>query len=280
VKKVGKVDGPDTDKSEWIKLAFLKGPDNPSLGSKYSRQFAIFKYGCPGDWIKWVMAFREIENLMPMKEPADKTSMFRTLLKGQALSYFEHHLMRSLEAEGSEVPDNELIELVLSNVGLEYIPKSTIHVQKYYMRQPRGLYMGFNTSVQEFVERLNDLNHYLLYFSEEHPKQLDQDEIIEILDQAKAMDPEWYEAMFNANIDIFEMTYEKSVSYFKRLENLEKIRRTNGPNPSSLPVDNKKSVTNSVDKPSKDHKGSNMWCHYCDKNNHNTADCRATAKFN
>jgi hypothetical protein len=76
-----------------------------------------------------------------------------------------------------------------------------------------------------------------LYFPEENPKQLDQDEIIEILDQAKA--PEWHEAMVNANIDIFEMTYEESVSYFKRLENLEKIRRTNGPNPSSLPVDNK-----------------------------------------
>jgi hypothetical protein len=22
-----------------------------------------------------------------------------------------------------------------------------------------------------------------------------------------------------------------------------------------------------------------VWCHYCDKNNHNTADCRAIAKF-
>jgi hypothetical protein len=22
-----------------------------------------------------------------------------------------------------------------------------------------------------------------------------------------------------------------------------------------------------------------MWCHYCDKNNHNTADCRAIVKF-
>jgi hypothetical protein len=99
--------------------------------------------------------------------------------------------------------------------------------------------MGLNTSVQQFVERLNDLNHYLLYIPEENPKQLDQDEIIEILDQAKARTPEWYEVMVNANIDIFEMTYEESVSYFKFLENLEKIRRTNGPNPSSLPVDNK-----------------------------------------
>jgi hypothetical protein len=22
-----------------------------------------------------------------------------------------------------------------------------------------------------------------------------------------------------------------------------------------------------------------MWCHYCDKNNHNTADCRVISKF-
>jgi hypothetical protein len=124
------------------------------------------------------MAFREIENLMPMKEPADKTRMFRTLLKGQALYYFEHHLMRRLEAEDSDVPDNELIELVLRDAGLEYIPKRAICVQKYYMR--RFSYMGLNISVQQFVERLNDLNRYLLYFPEENPKQLDQDEIIEI----------------------------------------------------------------------------------------------------
>jgi hypothetical protein len=80
------------------------------------------------------------------------------------------------------------------------------------------------------------------------PQQLDQDEIIEILHQAKA--PEWHEAMVNANFDIFEMPYEELVSYFKLLENLEKIRRTNGPNPSSIPVDNKKgvSVTSSVGK--------------------------------
>jgi hypothetical protein len=106
------------------------------------------------------------------------------------------------------------------------------------MRHPWGLYIGLNTSVKQFVERLNDLNRYLLYFPEENPKQLDQDEIIEILEQSKA--PEWHEAMVNANIDIFEMSYEETVSSFEHLENLEKISHTNGPNLSSLPVDNKK----------------------------------------
>jgi hypothetical protein len=43
--------------------------------------------------------------------------------------------------------------------------------------------------------------------------------------------------MVDANIDIFEMYYEEYISDFKHLENLEKIRRTNGPNPSSLSAD-------------------------------------------
>jgi uncharacterized protein YbaA (DUF1428 family) len=76
---------------------------------------------------------------MSMKEPTDKTGMFRTLLKVQALSYFEHHLMRRVEAVDSDVPDNELIELVLRDVVLEYIPKRAICVQKYYVREPKGL---------------------------------------------------------------------------------------------------------------------------------------------
>jgi hypothetical protein len=155
VKKVDKVDGPDTHKSEWIKLEFLMDPENPAGGFKYSRLFDIFKDGCrvPEEWINWLMAFREIENLMPMKEPADKTRIFQTLLKGQGLSYFGHHLMRRLEPEDSDVPDNELIEPVVRDVGLEYISKRAIHIQKYYMRQPWSLYMELYMSVQEFVER-------------------------------------------------------------------------------------------------------------------------------
>jgi hypothetical protein len=136
VKYRDKVDGTYKDNFEWIKLQFLMDLDNPA--SKYFQQFAIFKDGCPEQWIKRVMAFREIEYLMPIKEPADDTRMFWTLLKEQVLSYFEHHLMRRLEVEDSGVPNNEIIELVLRDVGLKYIPNRAIGVQKYYMRQPGG----------------------------------------------------------------------------------------------------------------------------------------------
>ena len=79
---------------------------------------------------------------MSIRELVNKSKRLRTLLKGQALSYFEHHLRKRLDAEDSELPDNDLLELVIRDVGLEYIPKSAIRVQKYYMR--RGLFLGQN----------------------------------------------------------------------------------------------------------------------------------------
>jgi hypothetical protein len=74
------------------------------------------------------------------------------------------------------------------------------------------------------------------YFSpEECPTPLNKDESIEIFDQVKP--PNWYEAMVSANIDIFEMDYVSAISYFIQLENLDKIRRMNGPAPT-VAVDN------------------------------------------
>jgi hypothetical protein len=56
------------------------------------------------------MAYREIDPLMPMKEPAGKSKMFSTLLKVQDFLYFEHHLRKRLEAEDAEILDNNLLE--------------------------------------------------------------------------------------------------------------------------------------------------------------------------
>jgi hypothetical protein len=156
---------------------------------------------------------------MEILKPDNKSKMVQTLLKGQALSFFEHHMKKRLDAEDINLPNNELLELVMRDVGLEYIPKSTVQVQKYYMMT--GLILGQNVSVRTFVERLNGLNRYLLFFLEEHPKQLDQDEIIEIMDQAKA--PEWHAAMVAANIDIFSMTMKSQFCISSDLRTLKKF---------------------------------------------------------
>jgi hypothetical protein len=151
VSKARKTENPDenADKTEYIKLEFYMDPSNPAF--KYSRHFMIFKEGGAEDWMKWLIGYCEVENLMSISEPSDKSKMLRTLLKGQALSYFEHHLRKRLDAEDSEVPDNDLLELVMCDVGLEYIPKSAIRVRKYYMR--RRLFLGQNMSVQMFFRK-------------------------------------------------------------------------------------------------------------------------------
>jgi hypothetical protein len=56
------------------------------------------------------------------------------------------------------------MELLLRDIGLDYIPNRAVRVEKYCMRG--GLYLGLNTSVQQFVEWFNDLKRYLLYFRE------------------------------------------------------------------------------------------------------------------
>jgi hypothetical protein len=51
--------------------------------------------------------------------------------------------------------------------------------------------------------------------------------------------------MLATNIDTFDTNYEGLISYFKRLDNLGNIRRTNG-SAAILPVDSKKIVTKSI----------------------------------
>jgi hypothetical protein len=104
---------------------------------------------------------------------------------------------------------------------------------------------------------------------------------MKLWDQVKAKDPEWHEATIDADIDIFKMSYEKPVSYFKSLENLKKIRLTNCPGPATLPVDDKRTdnFTISVGKYSNKPFASSIWCHYYEKYNNNMTDCRAIVEF-
>jgi hypothetical protein len=81
VSKAKKVETPDeaADKTEHIRLEFFMDPSNPA--SRYSRHFMIFKDGGAEDWIKWLMGYREVENLIEIRELANKSKMIQTLLK-------------------------------------------------------------------------------------------------------------------------------------------------------------------------------------------------------
>jgi hypothetical protein len=48
------------------------------------------------------------------------------------LFHFEHHFSNRLEAEDSELPDNDMIELVLRYIGLNYIHERYRRAKELY----------------------------------------------------------------------------------------------------------------------------------------------------
>jgi hypothetical protein len=101
----------EADKTEFITFDFFDDPENSA--TKFSKEFLIFKDWGPEDWIKWLMGYCDLEIMMPFREPSDKSKMLQTLLKGRALSQFENHLRKCLGAEDIELPDDDLLELVI-----------------------------------------------------------------------------------------------------------------------------------------------------------------------
>jgi hypothetical protein len=101
-------EGADSDKVESIRIEFLVDPSNPA--TQFSKEF-IFKDGSPEEYIRWLMGYCDLELLMPLKEPSDRTEMLRTMLKVRALLLFEYHLSKRCGGEDIKTTDQELLRI-------------------------------------------------------------------------------------------------------------------------------------------------------------------------
>jgi hypothetical protein len=99
LKKLG-AEGAESDKVESIRFEFLVDPSNPA--TRFSKEFFVLKDGSPEEYIRWLMGYRDLELLMPLKEPSDKTKMLHTMLKGRALLLFEYNLSKRCGGEDIE----------------------------------------------------------------------------------------------------------------------------------------------------------------------------------
>ena len=77
----------DSDKLESIRFELLVDPSNPA--TRFSKEFFIFKDGSPEEYVRWLMGYRNLELLTPLKEPSDITNMLHTMFKvSPSLSFF------------------------------------------------------------------------------------------------------------------------------------------------------------------------------------------------
>jgi hypothetical protein len=91
LKKV-ETEGADSDKVESNRLEFLVDSFNPT--TQFPKEFLIVKNRSSEEHIRWLIGYCDLELLMPLKEPLDQTKVLCTMLKGQALSFFECHLSK------------------------------------------------------------------------------------------------------------------------------------------------------------------------------------------
>ena len=96
-------EGADSNKVESIRFEFLVDPSNPA--TRFFKEFIIFKNGSPEEYMRWLIGYRDLELLMPLKEPSDRTKMLCNMLKGHSLSLFEYHLSKRCGGEDIEVSD-------------------------------------------------------------------------------------------------------------------------------------------------------------------------------
>ena len=166
---------------------------------------------------------------------------------------------------------------VIDKVGNSFFPENAWRLQTNYMNY--NLYMG-DKSVQEFTQRLKRLNTYLPYFPRKPDgtkrQSLDEEQMVDILNRAKPN--EWHEAMLDADIDPYKMTWDKMVQYFLNLEVMTAIKTKNKGESKNEKNKNKNKRKNN------DHEGKNgsdsdgkkpkkPKCKHCGKFGHKSEDC-------
>jgi hypothetical protein len=172
-----------TEESMKFKLLSVTGKkDLPT----YEVTVNIFKTGTPEEYIKALIALEQVCIGQNLKDAKEKYSMARCVFKGEALTAFNNaaDTASSLDDKsdlGIETDAN--YKIVLKEVGRAVFPINAYALQKQamrrFMRKPKTM------KVRHYVERMLELNGYLVYFpvktGEPAATKMPDDDIMDIL---------------------------------------------------------------------------------------------------
>ena len=165
------------------------------------------------------------------------TKMALMLLKGRAKELLQSANLTRISENAEKKKDAKLnanqqvFELIMDDLGCNYFPVEHAYRRQVSSYTQHYLVLLGKETVHEFGAHLQELNNYLLYFPREKstnaapPKKLKDEELVEILNQAKPH--EWYVAMLGANIELYDMDWQTAVEYFEQLEVRQNIKKHN-----------------------------------------------------
>jgi len=96
---------------ESVRFEFLVDPSNPN--TRFTKEFFTFKDGTPEDYIKWLMGYRDLELLMPLKEPLERTKMLVEIVLSRLIEEEERRDKREKESLV-----NVIFKVVITNLTL------------------------------------------------------------------------------------------------------------------------------------------------------------------
>ena len=182
----------------------------------------VFEEGNQEAYVKWLEAYKELEDMMPLEQPEHKVNVIRNILKGSYLETFNNNLG---DGEGSE---KKFTEKKVTDALKKVTLKAFNNDRHAYRRQVQ--YMRYQlyfttTNFKTFEHRLKQLNKYLKYFpippGKRDIKSLPDDQLIEIIDNSKPL--EYHQQMLQNNYDPYDKSLEEFVQYIERLEASAKI---------------------------------------------------------
>jgi hypothetical protein len=170
---------------ETMKFKLLSVPgkkDSPT----YEVTVNAFKTGTPEEYIKTLIALDQVCVGQNLKDAKEKYTMARRVFQGEALTAFNNAAAKMTSREdnsdlGAETEDH--FALVLKEVGKAVFPINAYALQKQamrrFMRKPKDM------SIRYYVERMLELNKYLVYFpvktGEPAAAPMPMDDIMDIL---------------------------------------------------------------------------------------------------
>jgi hypothetical protein len=193
-----------------LKFKLLSNPTDKD-GPTYEMQVKIFKSGTPEEFIKTLIALKKVLKGQNITTGQAQYAMARRLFNGEALTSFNNVSTQV----GTETVQN--LEIVLKKLAGSVFPLRAYAMQKQamrrFMRKPR------DSTIREYVDRILELNDYLVYFptkeGEAEATKLPDEEILDIL--VFGIPNTWQKKMVELGFDSLSHTPNEFIEICERI---------------------------------------------------------------
>lgn len=228
-------DDDENDKTKVVKFDVPLDPTDKE-GATYVQSIKTFSDGNPEELITYLKEMEQLfRNMGVANDYPFQHRLYQATLKDKAKEHYikaynQHNSTNEALTERRRVSEEVVMGRVINELSKQYFNnwRSAVRQQKNYMRTK--LIMSQRMHPKVFIDRMTKMNQMLPYFPVDmtrglrRPLPMEEDELLDILDNAKKL--EWTITMMSQGKrpDSFE-TLEEAQEYYEQLHTADQIRQ-------------------------------------------------------